>query len=52
MKQNTEQCKDCVYWRSGDGNKTTPHFCHHLLTTRKRRKRDGGVCLSKKPEAG
>ena len=45
---NTKQCKDCVYWKSTDGNKAWIHACHHLLLTGKRRIHKDGVCLSKK----
>lgn len=48
MKRNTEQCKDCIYWKSADGSEMNQHFCHHLLHTNKRREIKGKVCLSKK----
>ena len=46
---NTKQCKDCIFWGNADGSGQTIKFCHHLLLTGKRRKKDGDKCLSKKP---
>ena len=48
---NTKQCKGCRYWKNDNASYLAGGlmFCHHLLYTGKRRKKDGDKCLSKKP---
>ena len=46
---NREQCKGCVYFRSGGGNPDSIKFCHYMLYTDKRRRvAEDGKCLSYK----
>lgn len=47
--KSQEQCKGCVYWKSGAGGAMweAMYMCHHLLVTGKRRVDKDGECLSK-----
>lgn len=48
---NTDRCRDCRYWKTGDGSYNTGSFCfcHHLLDTGKRRVvGEDGKCKSQK----
>ena len=42
-----KKCRKCEYWRGANGNSSELYFCHHLLSTGKRRQQgEGKECLS------
>lgn len=42
-----QKCKKCEYWRGANGSSSDLYFCHHLLSTGKRRQQgEGKECLS------